>query len=48
MKMRYITENALLEWGRKRKRRKKEYGCSSYHPLKVFAAKYQRTKKKKN
>ena len=32
----YIMENALLEWqGGKSKRRKKEEGCSSYHPWKV-------------
>ena len=32
----YIMENALLEWeGGKSKRRKKEEGCSSYHPWKL-------------
>ena len=35
MRRRYITENGLLERERKRKRRKKEDGCSSYHPWKL-------------
>ena len=35
MRRRYITENVLLERERKRKRRKKEHGCSSYHPWKL-------------
>ena len=37
MGRRYITENTLQEWGeRKKNRKKKEDGCSSYHPWKLL------------
>ena len=49
MRRRYITENALQEQDKKKKQEKKEGTRLQFlPPLKVFAAKYQRTEKKKN
>ena len=49
MRMRYITENALLENGKRKKQKEKEGRQLQFlPPLKAFAAKYQRTEEKKN
>ena len=47
--MRYITENAFLEKGGRKKQEEKEGRQLQFlQPLKTFAAKHQRTEKKKN
>ena len=49
MRMRYITENALLEKGERKKQKEKEGRQLQFlPPLKAFAAKHQRTEEKKN
>ena len=49
MKRRYITENAFLEQRRKKAKKEKEGRWLQFlSPLKAFAAKHQRTEKKKN
>ena len=49
MRRRYITKNAFLKGGRKKEREKKGGKQLQFlPPLKAFAAKHQRTEKKKN
>ena len=49
MRRRYITKNALLEKGEREKQKEKEGRQLQFlPPLKAFAAKHQRTEKKKN
>ena len=49
MRMRYITENALLEKEEREKQKEKEGRQLQFlPPLKAFAAKHQRTEEKKN